>query len=158
MSTLEERIAALEDALSILRSEHMDTRQIEERIRTLQQQEEGARSETTQTSALVLERASQLTSFLYAFQIKLDGKRIGAIRNGQICTFEIQAGRHHLSLSMFWVSSPTLIFDCAPGEEVSFLCQYDDDSSTMARILLFEHRRAYKDRLKLDTLRKITWN
>ena len=36
MPTLEERIAALERAQSVMRSEQIDTRQIEERISALQ--------------------------------------------------------------------------------------------------------------------------
>ena len=38
MPTLEEQIAALEHAQSIMKSEQMDTRQIDERITALQQQ------------------------------------------------------------------------------------------------------------------------
>lgn len=84
-----------------------------------------------------------------SFRIHLDGKKIGTIAISEhswmsgwmpggekSSPFAIQAGHHNLFLSVDWLKSPTtflnvgrlptptLPFDIAPGETVTFLCQY----------------------------------
>jgi hypothetical protein len=76
-----------------------------------------------QTSTLVVARLSAFTGSLGALQINLDGKEIGPIRNGESRAFEVQAGHHIIFLRVIWVSSPSLSFDIASGEQVTFHCQ-----------------------------------
>lgn len=84
-----------------------------------------------------------------SFRIHLDGKKVGTIAISEhswmygwssggekSSPFAIQAGHHNLFLSVDWLKSPTtflnlgglktptLPFDIAPGETVTFLCEY----------------------------------
>lgn len=76
-----------------------------------------------QLAVLQLIRQPALSSSLYAFQIMLDEKKVGVIRNKDSCTLEVQAGQHSIYLHLLFTSSPPLIFDIAPGEKVTILCQ-----------------------------------
>lgn len=79
-----------------------------------------------------------------SFRIHLDGKKIGTIavsaKSGweKSSSFAIQAGHHNLFLRTGWLSSlstPTLPFDIAPGETVTFLCQYTWDRDERKRFV-----------------------
>jgi len=95
-----------------------------------------------------------------SFQIHLDGKKIGTIaifkhswmegwlpEGEKSSPFAIQAGHHNLFLSVDWLKSPitflnlgelktpTLPFDIAPGETVTFLCQYARGEKSMIQLL-----------------------
>ena len=78
---------------------------------------------SSQTSTLVLTRLPKFVGSFQAFQIYLDSKKIGTIRNGKSYTLEIPAGHHTLFLHITGaLSSPTLSFDVASGEQVTLLC------------------------------------
>ncbi len=83
----------------------------------------------SQTSPLVITMLpySFMDSLSNPLQINLDGKKIGTIRLGKSCTFEVQAGHHIIFLkttgSIISISSPPLSFDSAPGERVTLLGQ-----------------------------------
>jgi hypothetical protein len=86
-----------------------------------------------QTATLHLIRQPAFVLGICAFLIILNGKEIGIIHNGRSCTLEVQAGHHSLFMRyqparrMFLTdsssSSPSLSFEIAPGEKVTFLCQ-----------------------------------
>jgi len=80
---------------------------------------------STQTATLVLTRLRKFTGSAVAHQVFLDDKYIGIIRNGQSCTFEVQAGHHILSVKLKKLSSLPLPFDISSGEKVTLLCQMD---------------------------------
>jgi hypothetical protein len=75
-----------------------------------------------QTSSLQLIRQYSRYASLRAFQIILDDKIVGVIRNGKNHTIEIQPGRHIIFLRLDFFSSQRLTFDIAPREKVTFVC------------------------------------
>ena len=77
----------------------------------------------TQTATLHLIRQPMFASKLRAFQIFLDEKKVGGIREGDSFTLEIQPGHHSIYLHMDWHTTSPLPFDITPGENVTFICQ-----------------------------------
>lgn len=83
---------------------------------------------SSQISSLRLIRGSELPYAIRAFQIFLDDNRIGVIRRKENWTFRIQPGSHTIYLHVDRRSTLPLIFDIAPGENVTFLCAGADSS------------------------------
>jgi hypothetical protein len=78
---------------------------------------------SSQLSVLQLIRQPALSYSIRAFQIMLDDKQVGEIRNKESCTLEVQEGHHNIFLRIDWNSTPPLNFDIASGEKVTFLCK-----------------------------------
>ena len=78
---------------------------------------------SSQLSVLQLIRQPALSYSIRAFQIILDDKQVGEIRNKASCTLEVQEGHHNIFLRIDWNSTPPLTFDIASGEKVTFLCK-----------------------------------
>ena len=110
-------------------------------------------SPQTATLHLIRQPSFIFGSDAFAFQIILNGKEIGVIHNGGSLTLEVQAGHHSLLIRSqagwrriwgptiarsLWSSSPSLSFDIAPGEKVTFLCQAKFAWRMVAKILLWK--------------------
>lgn len=78
---------------------------------------------SNQSPVLHLIRQPAFSYGIRAFEIILDNKKVGVIRNTESFTLEIQAGHHIIFLHLDWTSTPPLAFDIASGEKVTFLCQ-----------------------------------
>lgn len=69
---------------------------------------------------LKIVRASGYSDRLRAYQVILDGAKIGEVRNGQTQQFAIAPGQHTLSLKIDWCVSNTIDFTSAGDEEIRF--------------------------------------
>jgi TIR domain len=78
---------------------------------------------SSQVSALHLIREPAEYIGLSAFQITLDGKKVGTIREKGGFTIEVEPGHHTIFLRAVLYLSPHLTFDIAPGEQVTFHCR-----------------------------------
>ena len=78
---------------------------------------------SSQTASLLVIRQPSSPFFLSSFQLKLDGIKIGAIRNGNSCRCEIPTGHHTLFVHAGSISSPLLSFDATSGENITLFCQ-----------------------------------
>ena len=78
---------------------------------------------SSQLSILHLVRQPALSYGVRAFQIMVDDKMVGVIRNKESVTLDIQAGHHTIFLHLDWVTTPVLTFDSAPDEKVTLICQ-----------------------------------
>lgn len=71
-------------------------------------------------ASLTITRDSGYADRLRAYQVVLDGERIGEIRNGETKEFSIGPGKHALSLKIDWCGSETIDFVVAPEEKPAF--------------------------------------
>jgi hypothetical protein len=62
------------------------------------------------------------TDRLRAYQIHIDGKRVGEIRPGKTEVFEVPSGRHALQLKQDWTSSEKLQVDLDADDRLQFVC------------------------------------
>lgn len=71
-------------------------------------------------ASLTITRDSGYADRLRAYQVVLDGERIGEIRNGETKEFSIASGKHVLSLKIDWCGSETAEFVVTPEEKPVF--------------------------------------
>jgi hypothetical protein len=71
-------------------------------------------------ASLTITRDSGYADRLRAYQVILDGERIGEIRNGETKEFSIGPGKHALSLKIDWCGSETVEFVLNPEETLAF--------------------------------------
>ena len=76
---------------------------------------------STKPNSTILEitRPSAHIAMLVSHKIFVDGKKVGAVRNGKTQTIEVSPGQHEIYVkqSMF-VQTNHLILDCAPNETI----------------------------------------
>jgi hypothetical protein len=71
-------------------------------------------------ASLAIARDSGYADRLRAYQIVLDGERIGEIRDGEIKEFSIPSGKHTLSLKIDWCGSENVGFVMDSAEKLAF--------------------------------------
>ena len=71
---------------------------------------------------LIIERANMWFDRLRSYQILLDGKKIGAIKNGEKISFDISEGNHQLYLKIDWCRSNSIDFENY-GKDIHFKCR-----------------------------------
>ena len=59
-------------------------------------------------ATIVIKRKTNYTSYFRNYQIILDGKKIGTIKNGETKEFVTTSGQHHIQSKVDWYSSPEL--------------------------------------------------
>ena len=69
---------------------------------------------------LKIVRDSGYADRMRAYQVLLDGKNIGGIRNGETKDFPVSEGEHLLSLKIDWCGSKTIKFFVADGDTTTF--------------------------------------
>ena len=57
-----------------------------------------------------------------AFEVVIDGSRVGALRRGESETFPITPGVHNVEMKISWFASPPLTVDVSTGETVWLRC------------------------------------
>jgi hypothetical protein len=77
---------------------------------------------------LRLRRISQWMSRFRKFGVMLDGECIDKISNGTARVYEISPGEHELVVSIDWVSSGPVVFNCPAEHEVRFVCGHPTPS------------------------------
>ncbi len=65
-------------------------------------------------------RDSGYADRLRAYQVIVDSKQVGDLRDGQTKEFPVSAGQHQLSLKIDWCGSKTVLFSVAEGDTVTF--------------------------------------
>ena len=60
---------------------------------------------------IILKRKSAFADRMRAYQIYLDGKKVGKIQNGDDWEWICEDGSHTLQLRIDWCTSPTLTFE-----------------------------------------------
>lgn len=60
---------------------------------------------------------------MLSYQVFLNERKIGAIRPGKRCSFEVRPGVHTLYVSFDWCQSSYLIVRLQAGEEAEFICE-----------------------------------
>jgi hypothetical protein len=60
---------------------------------------------------------------LRAYQVEIDGQRVGHIRPGQTKDFPVFAGEHGVRLAVDWCSSTTRVVRLGPGQWTQFVCR-----------------------------------
>ena len=69
---------------------------------------------------LKIVRDSGYADLIRAYQVLLDGKNIGGIRNGETKDFPVSPGEHLLSLKIDFCGSKTITFFVSEGDTVTF--------------------------------------
>jgi hypothetical protein len=70
-----------------------------------------------------LKRDSGYADSIRNYEVILDGKLIGKIADGKSESFKASAGTHTLQLSIDYIKSNKLSFECSDKETVSFECR-----------------------------------
>ena len=70
---------------------------------------------------LIVSRDSGIADRLRQYEIIVDGRKIGDIRNGETRKFPIEAGQHTIVAKIDWCKTPALEFTATVGESPSFL-------------------------------------
>ena len=65
-------------------------------------------------------RDSGYADRLRAYQVIVDGKHVGDLRDGQTKEFPVSAGQRQLSLKIDWCGSKTVSFSVAEDDTVTF--------------------------------------
>jgi len=59
---------------------------------------------------------------LRAYEVILDGTRVGRVKRGETLLFDTTAGAHELYLKIDWCRSKTVMLDLKDGEELCLRC------------------------------------
>jgi hypothetical protein len=106
---------------------------------------------------------------LRAYQVYVDGQKIGQIKPGETEAFEVPPGRHELRLKIDWGTSETLQVDLGENDEAKFVCgpRVKKDAGTithgyrLAYWMTFGFRRyidlQYGDHLPVETESRSKW-
>ncbi|MFD6420687.1 hypothetical protein [Streptomyces sp. NPDC060198] len=60
---------------------------------------------------------------LRRYHVYVDGKRVGSVRPGEVCSVPTPAGTHTVQVKISWCSSPVLSVEVAPGQRKSLNCR-----------------------------------
>lgn len=82
-------------------------------------------------ATLHLRRSKQWMSIFRKFRVLLDGECIDRIPRGATRTYEITPGRHELQVTIDWVASPTVEFECETGQHVRYACGHPPPTLTL---------------------------
>lgn len=83
---------------------------------------------------LTIQRQDLRTDRLRKYNILIDGKVVGQIKNDQKQSFQLAKGRHDLQLKVDWCSSPRVTFQVEEGLDNLYVC---GTSVTGAKFFLF---------------------
>lgn len=70
------------------------------------------------TGEIVVVRDSSLASATARFAVRIDGKRVGKLRQGNSLGFDVPAGVHRVRVTQLGYSSKYLVLSVAEGESV----------------------------------------
>lgn len=70
---------------------------------------------------MVIKRRNEYVSLLRDYQILLDGKRVGSIKNKEHKEFDIPSGEHTLKFTIDWTSSKTIHFSVGEADAKEFI-------------------------------------
>ncbi len=65
-------------------------------------------------------RDSGYADLVRAYSVKLDGKEIGTIKNGETKDFQVSSGNHELQIKIDWAGSKALAFVANESESSVF--------------------------------------
>jgi hypothetical protein len=71
-------------------------------------------------ASLTITRDSGYADRLRAYEVILDGKKVGEIRNGETKEFSLGPGKHRLSLKIDWCGSKSAEFAIAEADRLTF--------------------------------------
>jgi hypothetical protein len=78
----------------------------------------------TESAQLRVERAPKgYPDRLRAYNIILDGRKVGPVKSGEAIDIAMEPGTHAAMLKIDWCSSPAVAFSATPGEIVTFACR-----------------------------------
>jgi hypothetical protein len=71
-------------------------------------------------ASLTIERDSGYADRIRAYQVIVDGTKVGEVRNGETKQFFITPGQHQFWLKIDWCGSKTVDFTVSEGDEIRF--------------------------------------
>ena len=81
------------------------------------------------TGKLVVRRGSGYVDFLRGYAVKVDGRRVGTVRNGGTLEVSLPPGPHEVWATIDWVRSPRIAIDIVEGATSELWVGHDDQSS-----------------------------
>lgn len=101
---------------------------------------------TRETGTLQLRRErSAWRDRARAYEVLLDGHRIGEVGNGREFTTAVEPGKHSIRLRLDWTGSPTLEFEIEPGETARFICSAAEEFMLLSLVKSIWRRDAWID-------------
>lgn len=78
----------------------------------------------TGASSIEISRpAGGYTDRARAYQVLVDGREVGKLRDGQRITVDVPPGRHEVFARIDWCLSPTVVLELAAGEKACLVCR-----------------------------------
>ena len=74
------------------------------------------------TMIVISRRSGEWRDSLRAYSVLIDDRKVGSIRPGQRCEYDVTAGTHRVKLTIDSFSSPELVVDMRTGERVGLAC------------------------------------
>jgi hypothetical protein len=90
---------------------------------------------------VVLRPAEGFRDLVRAYQIRVDGRRVGHVKRGQQQVIELSPGEHEVRMHLDWCSSPALRVHIADGEVVTLRTQPNLDGSPALWAITFGRAR-----------------
>ncbi|SEW39560.1 hypothetical protein [[Clostridium] fimetarium] len=82
-------------------------------------------------------RASEYVDSIRKYNVIVDGKNIGKIKDGMTEEFEIPTGEHTIYLKIDWCRSNKIFFDAVDNETLEFNCGNSIDKSKLLKGFLY---------------------
>lgn len=64
-----------------------------------------------------------------AYKVAVDGQVVGSVKNDSTFQTKVEAGQHELRMKIDWTGSPTVPFEIADGQTVTFTCKPNGNSA-----------------------------
>lgn len=71
----------------------------------------------------ILRERGHYRDSIRAYQVEIDGERVGSLRPGQAKDFPVTPGEHGVRLTLDWCSSPTRVVRLGEGQWTQFVCR-----------------------------------
>jgi hypothetical protein len=77
---------------------------------------------------------------LRAYKIVVGGVTVGSVANGATQDVSVEPGRHTLQFKIDWAASPTIKFEVADGQRVSYKCRPNGGAWSVWRVVFAPRR------------------
>ena len=84
--------------------------------------EAGADSSDGETAELVLERIHHYRDTIRGYQVLIENRKVGQIRDDQTERFVLRPGSYTVRLQLLWIFSPRVVVELPAGTETRLIC------------------------------------
>ena len=105
----------------------------------------------TGEARLTIDRIHHYRDTVRAYQVRVDGHRVGRVKDDKSETFEIKPGIHEVRVRLMWLQSPPVELRVEAGDEVLLRTGPNGGITQAWRIYLAPHTAMFLEAVNSDS-------